>query len=184
MSINLMNPIDGQLMEARTKAVNSALDSNNNLVVRINSGNYKKKAASGYPEVYLENEVLNRYMYTEYFVACVGFQGGYSSTGPIPEHSYVYINYKTSAAESGRLQGHPYIIGDPQPGNHDDNDILGVGFLKINEKTGQNYQTYIALSRIKIVYSNNSTSLSSPGTVYEPGQSINLNPGCHMFAKV
>lgn len=44
-----MNPIDGQLMEATMKAVNSALDSNNNLVVRINSGNYKKKAASGYP---------------------------------------------------------------------------------------------------------------------------------------
>lgn len=41
-----MNPTDGQLMEATTKAVNSALDSNNNLVVRINSGNYKKKAAS------------------------------------------------------------------------------------------------------------------------------------------
>lgn len=52
------------------------------------------------------------------------------------------------------------------------------------KKTGYNYQTYIALSRIKIVYSDNSTSLSSPGTVYEPGQSINLNPGCHMFAKV
>lgn len=169
-------------MDPISKAVGSELDSSNNLVIRLNPGLYKKKSNSGYPEVYLENAVLNRYTYTEYLVACVGFQGGYSSTGPIPEHSYVYINYKTSTAESGRLQGHPYIIGDPQPGNSNDSDILGIGFLKISVKTGHNYQTYIALSRIKLVYSDSNTS--NVGTVYESGQSFDLNPGCHMFAKI
>ena len=72
MSEELINSIDGKLMESVTDAINVTGDSNGTLWARIPSGLYRKKAVSGYPEICLP-------------------KSSYSSA--LPKQSYSIISY-------------------------------------------------------------------------------------------
>lgn len=181
MPDKLMNISQGKSMPATSMAVSAAVDSFGNLVYRFAPGTYTKKAASGYPEIYLNSKNINLYNHQEYLIVSVAFQGGYSGS-PIPEHSYVYFKYSVSSDEENiRLAGNPYITGVGAPGSGTLTNILGVNILTATRKTGQNYQEYSALSNLLIAYSSIGQSI---GTTINSGTIFNLNPGVHMLARI
>ncbi|WP_295340923.1 hypothetical protein [uncultured Subdoligranulum sp.] len=118
--------------------------------------------------------------YEQILYIYIHFQGGYSSSGPIPEHtSFIIENGATKNDDSNSLSGCPIIknpMGYAGFSNGYD-DMSSFGALKLEAKTGQNNAKFTSLSNLICVYG------TTKGKTYTKGEQFVLTSGFYGFAK-
>lgn len=119
--------------------------------------------------------------YKEVLYVYIQFQGGYSSSGPIPEHVSMLIkNILTKNNDENSLPGLPTIVSPTgyAGASQGSADMSSCGMLKLNNKTGTTNASVTALSDLLCVYG------AHKGTTYTNGQTFTLNSGLYGFVKV